>query len=48
MVIPTIDTELLVLSQNKQKFYDKGIALIISDFHLFSFVEISAILQFFS
>lgn len=37
MVIPTIDTELLVLSQNKQKFYDKGIALIISDF---SFIQL--------
>lgn len=32
MVIPTIDTELLILSQNRQKFIDKEISLVISDF----------------
>ncbi|WP_300693462.1 ATP-grasp domain-containing protein [uncultured Bacteroides sp.] len=32
MVIPTIDTELLVLSENKDLFSQKGISLIVSDF----------------
>ena len=30
MVVPTIDTELLVLAQNRQKFSDRGIDVIIS------------------
>lgn len=30
MVVPTIDTELLVLAQNKKRFCDEGISLIIS------------------
>lgn len=37
MVIPTIDTELLILSENKGMFYDKGISLIVSDF---SFIQL--------
>jgi carbamoyl-phosphate synthase large subunit len=34
LVIPTIDTELLVLASNKQKFADAGIVLVISDLDL--------------
>ena len=34
LVIPTIDTELLVLAANKQKFADAGIVLAVSDFEL--------------
>jgi carbamoyl-phosphate synthase large subunit len=34
LVIPTIDTELLVLATNKQKFADAGIVLAVSDFEL--------------
>lgn len=36
LIIPTIDTELLVLSSNKSLFLDKGITLVVSDF---TFVE---------
>jgi carbamoyl-phosphate synthase large subunit len=36
LIIPTIDTELLVLSANKSLFMDKGITLVVSDF---AFVE---------
>lgn len=36
MIVPTIDTELLVLAQNKQKFLDRGIHVIVSSF---SFIE---------
>lgn len=31
MVIPTIDTELLILSKNKDKFSDRHISIIVSD-----------------
>ena len=31
MVIPTIDTDLLVLSENKDKFSDRHISVIVSD-----------------
>lgn len=31
MVIPTIDTELLILSENKERFYERGISVIVSD-----------------
>lgn len=31
MIIPTIDTELLILSENKKLFYQKGIFIIVSD-----------------
>lgn len=31
VVIPTIDTELLVLSQNRQRFADHGIQIVVSD-----------------
>lgn len=34
LVIPTIDTELLVLASNKQKFADAGIVLVVSDLDL--------------
>lgn len=34
LVVPTIDTELLVLAANKQKFADVGIVLAVSDFDL--------------
>lgn len=34
LVIPTIDTELLVLAANKQKFADAGIVLAVSDLEL--------------
>lgn len=34
LVIPTIDTELLVLAANKQKFSDAGIVLAVSDLEL--------------
>ena len=36
VIIPTIDTELLVLSKNKQRFEDKGIGLAVSDFDFIS------------
>lgn len=34
LVVPTIDTELLVLAANEQKFADVGIVLAVSDFEL--------------
>ena len=30
MIVPTIDTELLILSENKEKFFSKGIHIIVS------------------
>lgn len=36
LVVPTIDTELLVLSQNRERFQSEGIEVAISDFNLIS------------
>ncbi len=36
LVIPTIDTELLVLAQNRERFAEQGITLVISDEELIS------------
>lgn len=43
MVIPTIDTELLILSKNKDKFSDRHISIIVSDTSLFNFAGINVI-----
>jgi carbamoyl-phosphate synthase large subunit len=34
MIIPTIDTELLILSQNKKLFEQKGIIVVVSDYEI--------------
>ncbi len=36
LIIPTIDTELIVLSKNKLEFLEQGIDIVVSDYHFIS------------